>query len=147
VLNILGRTMTIGVPGRRQSRSVPSTASQSAITGCATSPENVLSALPDRSIASLHALSHRERAKLEGILARLASPYESERATAALFASEFLTKHGLTWSHLVGLLEPTRSAVGAPTGAVRKRDHGGDDKAGGYRARRGSLGQALDVVA
>jgi len=42
-----------------------------------------LSEHPDHACAGHQALTPRERARLSGILARLASPYDGERAAAA----------------------------------------------------------------
>jgi hypothetical protein len=146
--NILDRSMAIGVAERQQPLSVSSATKQSATAGCATPAEEPWSTLFELSNTSPNALGARERAKLEGILARLTSPYESERATAALFANAFLAKYGLTWSHLVSLLEPMLETAGASAGTLGDGHHGSSDRAGGYRARRaGSPGQALDVVA
>ena len=49
---------------------------------------------PDRD----HKLTERDQARLGHILARLASPFEGERAAAGLLATAFMAKHGLTWS-------------------------------------------------
>jgi hypothetical protein len=120
---------------------------QSATSGRAPS-EDLSSARSDRGNAPPQTLSARDRARLEGILARLTSPYESERATAAQFASAFLVKYGLTWSYLVSLLELGRSAVGTPVDPPRDLYRRGGNEADGYRVRRfGSPGHALDVVA
>ncbi len=50
------------------------------------------------------ALTPRERARLSSILARLASPYEGERAAAGLLASAFVAKRGLAWADLTATL-------------------------------------------
>jgi hypothetical protein len=100
-----------------------------------------LSGRPDQANAGLHALSARERTRLEGILARLASPFESERAAAALLASAFVAKHDLTWSHLTSLLQPVGDA---PDGRTPNR---GAAEWHGYRGTPPSKqGQALDLL-
>ena len=48
------------------------------------------------------ALTQREQRRLARILARLASPFDGERAAAALLASAFLANHGLSWSDVTG---------------------------------------------
>ena|ERR1700722_17526987 len=102
--------------------------------------KNDLPERPDAPLPAPHALSPRERTRLEGILARLASPYESERAAAALLASAFVARHGLTWSHLTGLLQP---AADAP--AVQPSNRGAAEWHG-YRGTPPSRqGQALDL--
>jgi hypothetical protein len=96
---------------------------------------------PDSTVAELPALSPRERTRLEGILARLASPYESERAAAALLASAFVAKHGLTWSHLTSLLQPVADAPDA------RPPNQGATEWHGYRGTPPSKqGQALDLL-
>jgi hypothetical protein len=100
-----------------------------------------LSRRPDQTVAELQALSPRERTRLEGILARLASPYESERAAAGLLASAFVAKHGLTWSHLTSLLQPVADATWVPApkpGAAEWHGYGGTPPT--------RQGQALDLL-
>lgn len=53
----------------------------------------------------------REQARLAHILARLASPFENERAIAALLATAFLARHGLTWSDLSALPQPVEAST------------------------------------
>lgn len=96
---------------------------------------------PDPTEAALPTLSPREGTRLEGILARLASPYESERAAAALLASAFVAKHGLTWSHLTALLQPVADAPEVPApnpGAAAWHGYGG--------VPPNRQGQALDLL-
>jgi len=59
-------------------------------------------------------LTPRERARLSSILARLASPYEGERAAAGLLASAFVAKRGLAWADLTATLQPTNEIPTAP---------------------------------
>ena len=102
---------------------------------------------PDHTPAKLQALTPRERARLAGILARLASPYESERAAAGLLASAFVTKHGLTWADLTTLLQPlpgASTASGEPSPRQERRRTGGKGWRGFCRRRLVLLGQALD---
>ena len=99
----------------------------------------------EQTQVGLHALTPRERNRLEGILARLASPYESERATAALLASAFVTRHALTWSHLTSLLQPLPHAA-VPAALAPNPPHGSKAEARLYcQPRAGSQGQALDL--
>ena len=102
---------------------------------------------PDGTPAKLQALTPRERARLAGILARLASPYESERAAAGLLASAFVAKHGLTWADLTTLLQPlpeASTASGEPSPRQDRRGRGGKGWRGFCRRRLVQLGQALD---
>jgi hypothetical protein len=46
-------------------------------------------------------LSPAELTKLVGILSRLESPFDGERAAAALLASRMLRRHGLGWKDLI----------------------------------------------
>ncbi len=63
-------------------------------------------------------MTPRERAKLANILARLASPFESERAAAGLLASAFMAKHGLTWAELTGVPQAGASRQSTPPSAT-----------------------------
>jgi hypothetical protein len=100
-----------------------------------------LSRGPDQTVAELQALTPRERTRLEGILARLASPYESERAAAALLASAFVARHGLTWSHLTSLLQPVANAP-----AVQPPNPGAAEWHGYRGTPPYRQGQALDLL-
>ena len=51
-------------------------------------------------LSAASGLSSREQMRLAGILARLASPFDGERAAAALLANAFMHRHGLAWSDL-----------------------------------------------
>ena len=113
---------------------------------------------PDPAAARLAALTPRERTRLAGILSRLSSPFESERAAAGLLATAFIEKHGLAWADLTSLPRPAPAAPvpappppparadatpGAPPlGQVERR---GTGKAwrGYCRRRLTRLGQAL----
>jgi hypothetical protein len=101
----------------------------------------ILSECPDQANARLHALSVRERARLAAILARLASPYESERAAAGLLASAFVAKHDLTWSHLTSLLQPLAAAPD-----VRPPNRGAAEWHGYRGTPPSKQGQALDLL-
>lgn len=110
------------------------------------SGEAALSGPSDQTLARLQALTPRERARLAGILARLASPYESERAAAGLLASAFIAKHGLAWADLATLVQPSpgeAAAVPEPPPQERRRG-GGRSWRGFCRRRRAPLGQAVD---
>ncbi len=63
-------------------------------------------------------LTPAEQRRLEAILARLASPYEGERAAAALLASAFVQKHALVWADVVAMAHPAMSAGSSPTEAT-----------------------------
>ncbi len=104
---------------------------------------------PEHSAANarIEALTPRERARLAGILARLASPYESERAAAGLLASAFVEKHGLTWADLTAILQPIPEAPAAskePRPKPDRRRAGSKGWRGFCRRRLVQLGQALD---
>ena len=58
-------------------------------------------------------MTPREKARLSSILARLASPYEGERAAAGLLASAFVAKRGLAWADLTATLQPAAEASAA----------------------------------
>lgn len=47
-------------------------------------------------------LTLEERTRLVGILGRLGSDFDGERAAAGLLASRLLRNHGLTWADLLG---------------------------------------------
>ena len=86
-----------------------------------------MSGPPNEALEKVRALSPHEQAKLAAILARLASPFEGERAAAGLLASAFIERHGLTWTDLTNLLQPApRAPVKAdessPSGDRRRRD-------------------------
>ena len=109
---------------------------------------------PDASAARLASLTPRERTRLAGILSRLASPFESERAAAGLLATAFIEKHGLAWEDLTSLPCPTPAASapapaspGAPPSATLpgqvERRGGGKAWRGYCRRRLTQLGQAL----
>lgn len=88
---------------------------------------------PDHACAGHQALTPRERAKLSGILARLASPYDGERAAAGLLASAFVTKHGLAWADLTATLQPAARAPVAP----KEPSPGRDQRRSGTKTWRG----------
>lgn len=54
-------------------------------------------------------LTPEERTRLIGILGRLGSDYDGERAAAGLLASRLLKDHSLTWEDLLGNV-PRREA-------------------------------------
>ncbi len=91
-------------------------------------------------------LTPRERARLANILARLASPFESERAAAGLLATAFMDKHRLTWSELTGVTEAAPN--GAPSSAKNDRRRGLSRLWHGYCRRRAApVGHALSRFA
>jgi hypothetical protein len=92
-----------------------------------------LSECPDHACAGHQALTPRERARLSGILARLASPYDGERAAAGLLASAFVAKRGLAWADLTVTLQP---AARAPT-VPKKPSPGQERRRNGSKTWRG----------
>lgn len=106
-----------------------------------------MSGPPNQALEKVKALSPCEQAKLASILARLASPFEGERAAAGLLASAFIERHGLTWTDLTALLQPVPPAPAEPAEPVPSRDRRQrDSKAwrGFCRRRRARPGQTLD---
>jgi len=102
---------------------------------------------PDHALARLQALTPRERARLAGILARLASPYEGERAAAGLLASAFVAKHGLAWADLTTLLQQHPDAPASAAEPPKRQDRrrrGSKAWQGFCRRRLVQLGRALD---
>lgn len=101
----------------------------------------------DDALAKLQALTPRERVRLAGILARLASPYESERAAAGLLASAFVAKHSLTWADLATQLRPLPDTPATPDDPPPRQDRrrkGGKGWRGFCRRRLILPGKALD---
>ena len=101
----------------------------------------------NQALEKVKALSPREQAKLASILARLASPFEGERAAAGLLASAFIEQHGLTWTDLTNLLQPVPQAPvktneSSPNGDRRRQDS--KTWRGFCRRRRTRPGQMLD---
>jgi hypothetical protein len=95
-------------------------------------------------------LSAREQARLAGILSRLASSFEGERAAAGLLATAFLTRHDLGWTDLIDGLRPVSQEPPDPIGPPAKRDRRrlGNNFWRGYCRRRSiSRGNALDLAA
>ena len=88
---------------------------------------------PDHACAGHQALTPRDRARLSGILARLASPYDGERAAAGLLASAFIAKHGLAWTDLTATLQPAARAPAAP----KEPSPGRDQRRSGSKTWRG----------
>ena len=108
-----------------------------------------MSGPPNQALEKVKALSPHERAKLASILARLASPFEGERAAAGLLASAFIEQHGLTWMDLTNLLQPVarvpvETDEALPNGDRRRRDSKG--WRGFCRRRRTRPGQMLDQL-
>jgi hypothetical protein len=112
------------------------------------------------SVLEMPGLTARERTRLSGILARLASPFEGERAAAALLASVFIEKHGLQWSAVTGLLEvrvdratqpaarkvyPVVAAQVAVTGKVERRGSGVRSWRGYDRRRHMAAGASVNI--
>lgn len=52
-------------------------------------------------------LTPADRARLAGILGRLGSDFEAERATAGQMASDFLRDRGVTWRDILDRQTPT----------------------------------------
>ena len=95
------------------------------------------------------ALSSREKGRLAGILARLASSFENERAVAGLLATAFIDKHGLTWPEVIDALQPVRPTPPPqidPPGSRGRRRGGNKDWRGYCRRRAVRRGVALDVA-
>ena len=59
------------------------------------------------------ALSPSERNRLIGILARLASDFDGERAAAGLLATRLLRDRGLSWDDLISRVEDRKAWPGA----------------------------------
>ena len=78
-------------------------------------------------------MTPRERARLSGILARLASPYDGERAAAGLLASAFVAKHGLAWADLTATLQPAAGVSAVP----KEPSPGRDRRRSGSKTWRG----------
>jgi len=94
-------------------------------------------------------MTPRERARLSSILARLASPYDGERAATGLLASAFVAKHGLAWADLTATLQPAAEASAAleePLPRQEQRRNGGKTWRGFCRRRLVTLGQVLNHV-
>jgi hypothetical protein len=109
--------------------------------------ETVVPGHTDRALAS--PLDPHEQTKLAGILSRLSSPYENERAIAGLLASVFVAKHDLMWYDLTTLLLPIHHAAVALDGPRQQPDRrrGGNRQWRGYcRRRRASAGQSLNLL-
>jgi hypothetical protein len=107
-----------------------------------------MSAQPDGT--SGNTLSPHDRAKLSHILARLASPFENERAIAGLLASAFVEKHGLMWADLIVLLKPrpeTSPVVEVSPSKHDRRRNGGRGWRGYCRRHRIPVSQTLDLLA
>jgi hypothetical protein len=105
--------------------------------------------MPTDTAHGYQALSSREKARLAGILSRLASSFDNERAAAGLLATAFIDKHGLTWPEVIDALQPVRPTpppqIDPP--ASRGRRRGGDKGWRGYCRRRSvRRGAALDVA-
>lgn len=105
---------------------------------------------PDHACAGHQALTPRERARLSSILARLASPYDGERAAAGLLASAFVAKHGLAWADLTTTLQPAAkvsTTPKAPSSGQERRRNGSKTWRGFCRRCLVSPGQVLNHVA
>src|SRR3984885_5589948 len=101
-------------------------------------PREVWRPMSDRSAGGSLALSPRERARLAGILSRLSSSFDNERAAAGLLATAFVTKHNLTWSNVVEMLRPPPGlpvTSGEPQ-SKRERRRGGNQWRGYCRRGR-----------
>ena len=103
----------------------------------------------NQALEKVRSLSPHEQAKLAAILARLASPFEGERAAAGLLASAFIERHGLTWADLSNLLQPVPQApVRADDVSLNGDRRRRDSRAwrGFCRRRRARRGQTLDQL-
>lgn len=106
--------------------------------------------MSDESKRGGQPLSAREQARLAGILSRLASSFEGERAAAGLLATEFLSRHHLNWTDLINGLRPVSpvrpDSIDQP--ARRDRRRLGNRSWRGYCRRRATgRGGTLDVAA
>ena len=109
--------------------------------------EAILSEESNGTLARFQALTPRERARLAGILARLSSPYDGERAAAGLLASTFIAKHGMTWVDLTTFLQPVSERVAvfdAPPSRQERRSGASKTWRGYCRRRLVMLGHALN---
>jgi len=88
----------------------------------------------------------RERARLSSILARLASPYEGERAAAGLLASAFVAKRGLAWADLTATLQPAAEASAAlkEPSPRQERRRNGPWRRSGLNSHTASVGKDAD---
>ena len=94
------------------------------------------------------ALSPREKARLAGILSRLASSFDNERAAAGLLATAFIDRHKLSWPEVIEALQPAgpRSPPQAAAPTRRGRRRGGNKSWQGYDRRRAICrGASVDV--
>ncbi len=101
----------------------------------------------DGPCGRIGALTIAEQSRLTRILGLLASPYEGERASAALLASAFVAKHGLGWGELTALLSPVPDAPpdpGEPPAMPDRRHHPNMQWRGYCRRQPARLGTALD---
>ena len=95
-------------------------------------------------------MTPREKARLSGILARLASPYDGERAAAGLLASAFVAKHGLAGADLTETRHPAAKAAAvpeAPSPGQERRRNGSRTWRGFCRRRPATPGQVLNHLA
>ncbi len=91
-------------------------------------------------------MTPRERARLSSILARLASPYEGERAAAGLLASAFVAKRGLAWADLTATLQPAAEASAAlkEPSPRQERRRNGPWRRSGLNSHTASVGKDAD---
>jgi len=95
-------------------------------------------------------LTPRERARLSSILARLALPYDGERAAAGLLASAFVATRGLAWAGLTAMLQPAGEVPTAPKEPSPGQEwqcNGSKTWRGFCRRRPVPLGQVLNHFA
>lgn len=101
----------------------------------------------DETRARLGVLSQAEWTRLTGVLARLSSSHDGERAAAALLASAFVKRHGLAWTDVVASLQPVR---GLPAGPIvppampERRSTKGQAWRGYCRRRLAAMGRSLN---
>lgn len=100
----------------------------------------------DQNPAKLQRLSLAERTKLAAIMARLASPYDGERAAAGLLASAFVARHNLAWSDLTSLLQPaSKTPAGSDETQANRQRATGKEWFGYRRTSDTPAGLALNL--
>jgi hypothetical protein len=105
-----------------------------------------LSDYSNQTLAKPQRLSPAERTKLGAILARLASPYDGERAAAGLLASAFVARHNLAWSDLTSLLQPAPETPAGSEATQEDRQRAAGKAWLGYCHPSGTPpGQALNL--
>ena len=103
--------------------------------------------MSDRSAGGSLALSPRERSTLAGILSRLSSSFDGERAAAGLLATAFVAKHNLMWCDLIEMLRPLPELSATSVDPQPKHDRRREGKQWREycRRRRSGRGAGLDL--